>query len=49
MKDLLFLRKLVAGDEDGDETTRARADVDGDGNITMKDVLLLRKILAGAA
>ena len=44
MKDLLTLRKLIAGaDEDG----AFNSDVDGDGAVNMKDVLALRKILAG--
>ena len=49
MKDLLFLRKLLAGAETLDLEDSYRADVDGDGNVNMKDVLALRKILAGAA
>lgn len=45
MKDVLALRKLIAGaaEEDGS----AGADVNGDGDVNMKDVLALRKILAG--
>ena len=49
MKDVLLLRKILAGAATAEEGKESFADVDGDGNITMKDVLLLRKILAGAA
>ena len=49
MKDVLLLRKLLAGAATAEEGSEALADVDGDGVVTMKDVLLLRKILAGAA
>ena len=47
MKDVLLLRKIIAGAEKVDEETEARADVDGDGNVNMKDVLMLRKVIAG--
>ena len=49
MKDVLKLRKVIAGSETLTKELEALADVDGDGNVNMKDVLLLRKILAGAA
>ena len=49
MKDVLLLRKIVAGVEAPDAATERRADVDGSGDVNMKDVLLLRKIVAGAA
>ncbi len=49
MKDVLLLRRIVAGAVEPTEEGIAFADVDGDGNVNMKDVLLLRKILAGAA
>ena len=47
MKDVLLLRKIIAGAENAGAETEARADVDGDGNVNMKDVLKLRKIIAG--
>ncbi len=49
MKDVLYLRKVLAGAAAAEPDAESRLDVDGDGNVTMKDVLLLRKILAGAA
>ena len=49
MKDVLLLRKVIAGAEDLTPEQEARADLDGDGAVTMKDVLALRKIIAGAA
>ena len=47
MKDVLFLRKIVAGIVAPTPAEAARADVNGDGDVNMKDVLLLRKIVAG--
>ncbi len=47
MKDVLLLRKIVAGSEVPVPEVEARADVDGDGNINIKDVLRLRKLVAG--
>ena len=49
MKDVLKLRKIIAGAETVAPEFEKYADADGDGAITMKDVLMLRKILAGAA
>ena len=49
MKDVLLLRKVVAGSEKLTPEFERYADVDGDGSVNMKDILLLRKILAGAA
>ena len=49
MKDVLFLRKVIAGAETLTEEQAKRADVNGDGEVNMKDVLALRKIIAGAA
>ena len=49
MKDVLLLRKALAGATVLNTAESKRADVDGDGNVTMKDVLMLRKILAGTA
>ncbi len=46
MKDLLLLRKVVAGIEELKVITYA--DVNFDGSINMKDVLKLRKMIAGA-
>ena len=48
MKDVLAIRRLLAGDFGEDEAFVLAADVDGDGALTMKDVLKLRKIIAGA-
>ena len=48
MKDVLAIRRLLAGDFGEDEAFVLAADVDGDGAVTMKDVLKLRKIIAGA-
>ena len=48
MKDVLAIRRLLAGDFGEDEAFVLAADVDGDGTLTMKDVLKLRKIIAGA-
>ena len=48
MKDVLLLRKLIAGVEAYSTKYSKRADVNGDGDVNMKDVLQLRKILAGA-
>ncbi len=47
MKDVLALRKLIAGSESESAMFILAADVDGDGSLTMKDVLKLRKIIAG--
>ena len=45
MKDVLTLRKYIAGIEV--EINEAAADANADGDINMKDVLLLRKFIAG--
>ena len=47
MKDVLLVRKAIAGLIGADKIDTALADVDSDGNLTMKDVLLLRKFIAG--
>ena len=47
MKDILLLRKVLAGADEIEEQNFANADMDGDGAISMKDVLALRKLLAG--
>ena len=47
MKDVLLIRKALAGSETLTEEQAELADVDGDGNVNMKDILKLRKILAG--
>ncbi len=44
MKDVLLLRKFLAGLSD--EMEKANADVNEDGSIDMKDVLMIRKFLA---
>ena len=49
MKDILMLRKCIAGVEGLTEEQLKRADVDGDGTVNMKDVLKLRKTVAGVA
>ena len=48
MKDVLLLRKTLAGAAESEPFYDYNADLDKDGTITMKDVLMLRKILAGA-
>ena len=45
MKDVLLVRKFIAGLVSGIDTSAA--DVNGDGHVDMKDVLLLRKFIAG--
>ena len=45
MKDVLLMRKQIAGMDA--ELDAAAADMDGDGEVTMKDVLLVRKLIAG--
>ena len=49
MKDVLLLRKALAGAAALTPEQAKRADVNGDGDFNMKDILMLRKILAGAA
>ncbi|MBR0303224.1 MAG: hypothetical protein IJQ80_05195, partial [Clostridia bacterium] len=46
-KDVLRMRKTIAGLDTIDETYFANGDFDGDGDVTMKDVLRVRKIIAG--
>ena len=46
-KDLLLLRKLLAGEADLTTVNVDQADFDGNGKVNMKDVLMLRKYLAG--
>ena len=48
MKDVLFLRKVLAGADELTAEQLKYADLDGNGDINMKDVLKLRKIIAGA-
>ncbi len=48
LKDLLLLRKLLAGEADLATVNVDQADFDGNGKVNMKDVLMLRKFLAGA-
>ena len=48
MKDLLLVRKTLAGTDGIDEAYFANADVNGDGKINMKDVLLLRHMTSAA-
>ena len=48
MKDILMLRRTIAGDLELNDIEALCADVDGDGIVSMKDVLKLRKIIAGA-
>lgn len=49
MKDVLALRRLVAGDATAKDVNVLAADCDGDGAVTMKDVLYLRRVIAGDA
>ena len=48
VKDLLMLRKTVAGLISLDAAASERADVKGDGRVNLKDVLALRRALAGS-
>ena len=48
MKDILLLRKIVAGAEDDSKAVFANADAEADDDLNMKDILRIRKILAGA-
>ncbi len=48
MKDVLLLRRLVAGAVADSEVDILAADVDGNGSINMQDILKLRRIVAGA-
>ena len=48
MKDVLYLRKVIAGAEALPEENVVYADLDGNGDVNMKVVLKLRKIIAGA-
>ncbi len=47
MKDILLLRRILAGAAEPTPEEAARADVNGDGSFNMKDILLLRRIVAG--
>ena len=47
MKDVLKLRRVIAGVETMDDRAALSADLNGDGAINMKDVLMLRRVLAG--
>ena len=47
VKDVLIMRRFIAGLEDLDDETVARGDMNGDGEITVKDVLKARRLIAG--
>ena len=47
MKDVLIMRRYIAGLDDLTDAEITRGDIDGDGDITMKDVLKARRIIAG--
>ena len=47
MKDVLIMRRYIAGLDTLTDSQIARGDMDGDGDITMKDVLRARRIIAG--
>ena len=47
MKDVLLLRRYIAGLSELDEDGQRRADINADDDVTMKDVLKLRRIIAG--
>jgi len=49
MKDILLLRRVLAGDVELSPEEQKNADVNGDGAVNMKDILLLRRIVAGDA
>lgn len=48
MKDLLHIRKILAGADGIDEAYFANADLNGDGALNMKDVLFMRRTLSAA-
>jgi|GEM_PF-2534333 len=47
MKDVLKIRRFIAGLDDLSPEEQAIADVNGDGDVTMKDVLKIRRYIAG--
>lgn len=47
MKDVLLMRKFIAGIISEDGIVMGGADYNGDGDVTMADVLVIRKIIAG--
>ncbi|MBR0303531.1 MAG: dockerin type I repeat-containing protein, partial [Clostridia bacterium] len=47
MKDVLLLRRQIAGLETIGNKLYVNADYDGDGELTMKDVLAMRRFIAG--
>ena len=47
MKDVLLMRRYIAGLDDLDDAQLVLGDMNGDGDITMKDVLLARRYIAG--
>ena len=47
MKDVLIMRRYIAGLDELTDAQIAAGDFDGDGDITMKDVLRARRIIAG--
>ena len=49
LKDVLILRKVVAGVATLPDVYADNADVNRDGVVTLKDILLLRKVVAGVA
>ena len=49
LKDVLILRKVVAGVATLPDVYADNADVNRDGIVTLKDILLLRKVVAGVA
>ena len=47
MKDVLLIRRVIAGLEEIDPENEMCADINGDGDVNMKDVLKIRRIIAG--
>ena len=47
MKDVLMMRRSIAGLDELDADVMLAGDIDGDGEITMKDVLAARRMIAG--
>ena len=47
MKDVLLMRRYIAGLDELTQAQIAAGDMDGDGDVTMKDVLKARRIIAG--
>lgn len=47
LKDVLIVRKYVAGVSSLTEEGISRGDINGDGELTLKDILIMRRMVAG--